>query len=197
MNLFLTNEEHFGFINKCLDENPKKVLISTFGIWAGFTHDGQDSATWKNKAKTNTRLVLDRMHDVPSVQMLISMGPYKSCKGKEQCLACEAQYAKSVFRLIEHEKAYPNFRWRMTFSSHLKCMLFFYPSKCVGISGGRNFTDSEWADLSFEIDQDNILKIGTHVVGIWKTATPITNDAMSGVLESQGISMDGIKLLMK
>jgi len=140
------------------------------------------------------------MRSLPDVRMLIGVGDYKSCKGKStRCVDCEVEYIKTFMRLIHHAEHFPEFKWKMSTELHLKCALFFYqkrllqPARVAGVAGGRNFTDSSWADVTFELSTPDVKKLYAHTSNLWENAKPLTDDTAEWLFESQEISRKALE----
>lgn len=195
--MFIENEDHYQYLRDSIALNPAHVIISTYGVYAGITHDGQDITQLGEKYKKNTKDILDMLkgHDV---RILVGVSNYKSCKTKGQCIDCEKQYAKMILRTAEHASFFNHVKWKITTELHLKCYLFFYNDKTVrGLAGGRNFTDSEWADISFELNLNQIKTLYGHTKKLWDSAQSITDSAISDLLISQGISEEGVQAVLE
>ena len=77
MRLLLTTEDHFKFLNECVDQKPDKVLIATYGLYAGIQPDGSDSREWGDKYRSETRELLERMRNIKDVRILVGNYEYK------------------------------------------------------------------------------------------------------------------------
>lgn len=199
--MFIPNADHYDFLNKCVDAEPEHTLIATFGIYAGITYDGRDSTEWGSEWGLNTRNLITKLQELDNVQFLVGVTNYRSCKGKIPCIDCEKQYVRSLFRLVFHAEKFPEFEWRITTDLHLKCSLFFYdrdctPSKAKGVAGGRNFTDSSWADVTFELSAKQIEELHNYTAELWSESLSATDDSVSSIFEKQGISSKGIEAVL-
>lgn len=196
--MFIPNDEHYNFLESCIDEKPEHIIISTFGIYAGLTFDGRDSTEWGDGYSLRTRDLLEKMRELDNVRILVGLAQYNSCKGKIPCLHCEKQYVKTMFRTIFHVEKFPEFEWRMTDELHLKCALFFYDQDCTpslakGVSGGRNFTNSSWPDVTFELDESQIGQLHDYTSELWDSALTINDANASIIIQQQNISPKGIQ----
>ncbi len=197
MRLLLSNEDHFKFLNECVDQGPEKVLIATYGLYAGIQPNGDDSREWGEKYRSETRELLERMRGIKDVRILVGNYEYKSCKGKKtSCEDCEKQYVLGLVRHINHAEKFPEFKWRISSGSHIKCALFTYGNEIRGAAGGRNLTDSSWADVTVELDKMSSMRLFQHFVGVWKQATLLNNDRISEVMEQQGISEKTVQSIL-
>lgn len=194
--MFIDNDEHYQYMRDSIALNPAHTIISTFGVYAGITHDGQDITQLGAKYKKNTKDILDLLRGCDT-RMLVGVANYKSCKTNGQCIDCEKQYVKMILRTAEHADFFNHAKWRMTTELHLKCCLFFYSDKTVrGLAGGRNFTDSEWADISFELNMNQIKTIYKHTKDLWDNACAITDSSIGDLLIAQGISEEGMQAIL-
>jgi hypothetical protein len=197
--LFLTGEEHNDFIQTAIDLKPSKVFISTFGIYLGITYDGRDTTEWGPEYAIRTRELAESMRSLPDVNIMVGLQNYRSCKGKISCIDCEKQYVRGLIRLMNHAELFPEFTWKMTTDLHLKCALFFYTKPkpdTLGVTGGRNFTDSSWEDATFTMAPSEIGNMWQHIKPTWKEAWDITDSAISDVLEKQEISQKGFESVL-
>lgn len=195
MKMFITPEEHSQYHFERVADKPTTVIVSSFGIYCGITYSGQDTTQWGDKYRLATRDLMEAMRGIPDVRMLIGVANYKSCRNKEPCVDCEKQYVQQLLRLVFHAELFPEFQWRVTTELHLKCSIFLYPDrpdhKIQGIAGGRNFTDSKWADITFELTSDQIKAVYGHVKEQWNKAAEITDEAVSEIFQQQNISDNG------
>ena len=102
MKMFIEFEDHISFLEELVIDQPKEVIIASFGLYAGITYKGHDTTEWGDKWQLRSRDLLESMQSVPSVKMLIGTQEYSSCRGKQKCIACEMRYARTQFRLISH-----------------------------------------------------------------------------------------------
>ncbi len=200
MRLFLTNEDHFKYLNECVEARPRLVNIASYGIWAGITSAGHDTRNWGEKYRSESREFLEGLRtNAAFVRILIGLYEYKSCKGKTiTCQDCERKYVMDLIRLMNHAEAFPTFHWRVSSQLHAKCSIFHYqdgaPSRAV--AGGRNLTDSSWADVTVELDKMSTIRLDEHFMKMWDEATKLTPDKINKVLEEQGISKKTLDNIM-
>lgn len=191
--MFLDNASHFSYLFEQVANKPSEVFISTFGIYCGITHDGRDTTQWGAKYKLASRDLLEALRPTPAkVKILVGAGTYRSCKGKLACLDCEKTYFQGLIRLVNHADLFPEFQWRVTTELHLKCALFSYGKTVTGVAGGRNFTDSNWSDVTFELASGQIVDLFKHVKDQWKLAKTLDDAAISNILVQQNISEEVI-----
>lgn len=182
----------FGLVSK----KPISVSIATYGIWAGLRADGSDMCEKGSQYRSKTRDLLDALQQTRDVRLLVSTSSYSSCRGYHVCYDCERRFVAQLFRLLSHVDKFSNYQWRMLHGCHLKCSLFTYVDDACGIAGGRNFTDSDWADLSLTLDVLGTYEILGHFNQLWTKATPITNQTISAVLSEERISQTAINNLL-
>jgi hypothetical protein len=193
MRMLLSADDHFAFLQECVAAKPTKVVIASYGLYAGILPDGRDVCTWGEKYKSQTRDLLEAMRGLPSVQLLIGLYEYKSCKGTVPCTDCERLYVLNLVRHMNHAEKFPEFNWRVTTQSHVKCTIFTYPNDHLkGVAGSRNFTDSTWAEVTIELDKMSILRLEEHINAIWTTAKILTDEVLSEIMEKEGISQAAI-----
>jgi hypothetical protein len=189
MKLLISSQDHFKYLNGCLDASPNRVVIASYGLYAGILPDGRDVTTFGKKFQSQTRDLMERMRAVHRVQMLIGLYEFKSCKGKLPCADCEKKYALDLIRHLNHAEAFPEFEWKVTNSSHIKCALFYGDfDYCAGVAGSRNFTDSSWEDVSVTLDHDGVAGLTKHIDTIWNQSRPLCGDTINKVLKEQNIS---------
>lgn len=196
MQMFLEFDDHMTFLEEMVAKKPEKITIASYGLYAGITYKGHDTTAWGEKYRLRSRDLLEQMRSVPNVKMLIGAQEYTSCKYKEKCIACEMKYAQTLFRLVSHADLFPEFEWRMTTQLHLKCAIFTFIDTVRGVAGGRNFADSTWADITFELTDQQISKLQDHTLNLWDEANPTTDVTVQELLENQKISEQALIALM-
>lgn len=187
MKLLFSNEDHFEFLRNCVKANPNRVRIATFGLYAGITADDID---WSNKYPSEVRNFLESLRSIQSVRVLVGNQEYKSCKGKAIiCSDCERKYVMDLIRLVNHAEKFPEFKWRISSACHIKCALFTYDDyELRGVTGGRNLTNSTWADVSVELDKMSNMRLEEHFDEVWKNSLILNNDRIGQIMEEQEIS---------
>lgn len=195
--MFLDFSSHSAYLLNALSQKPSKIFISSFGLYAGITYTGQDTAEWGPKYKLATREMLEAMRKVPKVYLLIGVAPYKSCK-EGRCPDCEKKYVQSLLRLVFHAEKFPEFKWRVSTELHLKCTLFFYPNQSpIGIAGGRNLSDSDWADLTFPIAKSDILTLFEHLMGLWNKSKKLDDATIAQIIKEQNIPDESLQAVVE
>lgn len=191
MRISLDIDEHFALLNNYLDYNPDRILISSYGIYAGITFANQDTAGWGDKYQLATRAFMDRLVSVSQVQILIGIADYRSCKANGQCLDCERQYVKSIIRLLNHAETFKHIQWRMATDLHIKGYIFEYGNKIKGISSGRNLSDSSWKDVSVQLTESECNLIKSYIIRVWGESLDINGNQIATVFANQKISEQG------
>lgn len=194
--MFLTSEEHNQFLAECVDKQPDRVFISTFGTYLGITYDGRDSTEWGEEYKLATRDLAEAMRSLSDVNILVGVANYRSCKNKITCLDCEKQYVRTLLRHVNHAEMFPEFNWKMTTELHLKSVIFQYGDDLIGVTGGRNFTDSSWTDVSIVIGEKQIRTIEELAKPVWDEAYDITDTNAGKIFEDQEISQRGFESVL-
>ena len=193
MEMFLDHADHSRYLFDRVAENPTHTLIASYGLYAGISYAGQDTTEWGEKFRLATRDLMEAMRGLPDVRFLIGVSNYRSCKGKFTCIDCEKQYCRSLIRLVHHAELFPEFKWRVTTELHLKACIFFYGNKVKGIGGGRNFSDSDWIDCTFELSTGHIKKLYNHTKLVWDQAKVLNDQTIGEIFEEQEISERGFK----
>lgn len=193
MEMFLDHADHSRWLFDRVAENPTHTMIASYGLYAGISYAGQDTTTWGEKFRLATRDLMETMRGLPDVRFLIGVSNYRSCKGKFDCIDCEKQYCRTLIRLVHHAELFPEFQWRVTTNLHLKACLFFYGASVKGIGGGRNFSDSDWIDCTFELSTAHIKKLYGHIKDVWDLSKPLNDETIGEIFEEQEISERGFK----
>lgn len=182
--MFLTLDEHCEFLKSQIALKPVSVRISTFGLYAGILDDGRDTAEWGKRYISKTRGVIDAMSEVQDVRILLGIPAFFSCKGALHCEDCKTKYLKQLRRHVRHQRKWSQFDWRFSRESHLKSYLFFFKDRVTGVAGGRNLVDSEWTDVTFPLDKQQISRILPMIDAEWATAQPLNAETMKTVVDS-------------
>lgn len=185
--MFLNLDEYYNYINSLLDKKPGEVLISTYGIYCGILDDGTDVTTFGSKYDKQSKQLCDRLREEKiKTSILVGVYSYRSCKGDFPCENCEKSYAKGMRRLLAHSIHWPEFKWRFSPNCHLKMFLANYKNSSEAVSGGRNMTDSEWADASFPIhDPASNKRLAIYFLNTWKESKVINEDNIAVELVRQ------------
>ena len=77
--------------------------------------------------------------------------------------------------------------------------MFFYtkPQRAAyGVTGGRNFTDSDWEDATFTMSPGEIGEMWKHIKPTWDEAWDVTSDNIGHILKDQEISKRGFEAVL-
>jgi hypothetical protein len=200
MRIFFNIDDHFDFLEECVRARPKRVIITTYGLFAGILGDGRDMQEWGPKYRTRTRDLLEEMRSLPDIRIITGIYARKSCKGKVQCVNCDKSWVMDLLRLVNHADKFSEFKWRFQPDFHLKSTLFSYdsdhPAPLRGIVGGRNFNDSKWADATVELDKMSALLLEKETDKAWLNATPLTIDNITKLVEANQIPEEVLNLIV-
>lgn len=187
MKIITNVEEHYDCIEKMLDSSPDSVFISTYGIYAGLLHDGRDANLFGPKYKTRSIDVLKKMSSIKNAKVIIGLTEFNSCK--PYCDECEMKYIHNLLRIKNHADAFPSINFKMIRHNHLKCFIINKGGKYLGITGGRNLSDSSWHDISFILGNDDCIKILEYAETVYESGVFITDDTIAKFANEQGISV--------
>jgi hypothetical protein len=186
--MYLTLKDHTDRIHALIQQKPAKIYIATYGVYAGILPDGRYTNEWGQKYTNDIGKILEAIPKTTEVQILVGINDYASCN-KRNCQSCEINYTKQLIRLINHAEKWPNYQWKYTANMHLKCFIALYgPGEALGITGGRNFTNSTWEDVTLDIQKQEIAQIMQLYVKIWQKALPINDKNIANTLKNQGIN---------
>ena len=134
-------------------DEVETIIISSYGLYAGISDTGENTAE-RYGFKNLQQRILDLSNAGKRVVFLLSESdPIECCP---DCPHCKAKNDKRDARMLAHIKHWPNVTWRMTQSSHLKAMLLKRKNGTVsGFTGGRNFTGSNWDDVSLRLSYED------------------------------------------
>jgi len=181
--MFITQKDHNQYLKKLIIEKPDEVMIATYNIYAGILHDGEDAHSWGEKYHSDAHEILDMLCDCKRVRIIVGTPPLSLCKaGCEDCIA--KQY-KSATRLSKHALKWPKYQWKYTGDFHLKCYLFKKDGIMKGVIGGRNLSDSNWVDVTFNIDDKHCKVIEYLFNQSWDKSTDITIENLESSIMKQ------------
>lgn len=197
MEMLIDYDQYLDYLNSCLDPTPLEARIASFGFFAAINYDGQDMEKWGEKYKSRLRPFLTELEKCPTVKMLIGVHEYESCKGRnEACTSCEIKYVKALFRLLSHSEHFEHFEWRLSRALHLKFALFRSTAGLKGVAGGRNFTGSEWADVSIPLESFQITQMTGQFDLVWRDAKPVNNETIDDLMTEFRISKAAVTQLV-
>lgn len=199
MLIFRDINEHYNYLDSLIKLKPDTVVITSFGLYSGIMHNGFD-LNEVPRYKTRTKEMLDSLKDVPSVNILIGLSPYRSCSGTLKCLHCQISYVKTLFRLLANLDNYPNFKWRIVENSHAKVTLFSYnvgggKYEFKGVIGGRNLNDSNWKDFSMSIEGEPVKSLYRESLMMIKDSTKLSNSAIEKLIDKYEIEPRVMEML--
>lgn len=195
MRLILDIADHYKYLHACLARKPKKITIASYGFYAGILADGRDTTEWGKQHQLETRNLLEKMREIPEVNILVGLYNYKSCKPHSICVDCERKYVLDLFRLMNHAEFFQEFNWRAVQNFHLKGVLFYYTKKAIGITGGRNFTNSMWTDISLALNQEETIALGDQIDAVIDTAYDVNATMINKLIIENNISDTTMKSL--
>lgn len=157
---------------------PTSVRIATYGVWAGVTDNGV------MKMNDVGEIFQEAAAHVPDTKVLVGAYSFKSCTGQFKCKHCVENYLRGTVRLLATAEAFPTIAWRCLVGCHLKCVHFQFAESARVIVGGRNFTDSEWLDLSFVFESSKICHSVMAVFdSLWATAMHVDKPGLGKLLD--------------
>lgn len=193
MDLLLSVDEHHGWIRDHVARMPDRVLITSFGVWAGILVDGRDTQEWGSKFKLETAGILRSLEEAGiESNILVGVSDYRSCKKDGVCLDCERSFVSAQLRLLAHARAFGGLRWRFTSQLHIKTVLMVFGRELVGLVGGRNFTGSDWVDCSVVLDGAGARTLLKHNASLWGVSSVVDEESVVSFLKEQGISEEAM-----
>jgi hypothetical protein len=181
--IYTTQESHMACLKKLASQQPREVIISTFNVYAGILHDGDDTTTWGEKYQNDVHDLLDVLSGIKKVRILVGFQPLNLCH--KDCEECVAAHYKWAIRLVQHAKHWPKLQWRYVEKCHLKCNLFYYARGAIGVTGGRNLSGSDWTDISFVMSKEQVEETRKVFDERWKVATKVTLKNVEASIECQ------------
>jgi len=193
MGIYLNTDSYFDRLLEIFDEiKPTKVTITSYGFFVGIMPDGRDlKTTWK-KFKSRARDFLEYITDKTTVNVLVGLYAFDSCCKEHRCKDCESKYVTNLVRLVLHAEAFPMINWRISDTSHIKCVLMENKKSLdvKVVTGSRNFSDSTWTDISMDIDDfDNILEIREFLKKEWSNSMIVDNESINHFLSKNKIEL--------
>lgn len=128
-------------LKRLLRKKPDEAYVATFGIY---------------DAARDVAEFLKELKKVKKVKILV--GVYKKRDGQSQ-----KNYNEYLDRLLNIVKKYPQFQWKFSDKTHIKCIGFRKNGKDLGcIIGGRNLTGSNFDDVSFLLPKGRVRPMREH-----------------------------------
>lgn len=78
----------------------------------------------------------------------------------------------------------------------MKFTIFAYENKLRAVAGSRNFSDSNFADVSFALDTSSIRELYSYAKKLWNEARPLTGETANAIIEELNLSI-GLEAMMK
>lgn len=197
MSIFLNTDEYFDHLEHSFKTiKPKTITIASYGFFVGIMPDGRDLITW-DKFKSRARKFLEMIinDDRLTINILIGLYSYKSCCKDKLCVDCEIKYVTDIIRHVIHAEKFNSCNWRVSDSSHIKCVIMEKGKSLHVVAGSRNFGDSEWADVSMVVSDSDAIRINDFMKNEWKTAKELDNDSIEYYLNKNNISQKTIDSL--
>jgi hypothetical protein len=188
MDILFTTDLYHQHILKYAELNPDTVFIATFGLYAGILDDGRDVTSWTTN-KSHEILDIIEAH-CSKVYVLVGIPSLIFCDKGKKCVDCVEKYIKYCDRIVKTAQHWPSFKWKFSQNNHSKYCGFMKSGKPIGaIVGGRNFTDSDWADVSFDVTND-IGPLFKNFLCEFKTGYPIVQKYLNKHIE-QCLTVEG------
>ena len=169
-------------LKKLAKQKPKEVVIASFNVYAGILHDGDDCHEWGGKYRNNVHELLDSLADA-KVSLLVGIPLFRPCK--PACEECLEAHCKQANKLVKHSEKWPHFDWRFTESFHLKCCIFYYSKGSIGVTGGRNLTDSSWTDMSMVMNEKQTAQARKLFNQMWAKSKEVTQENIDAIIEDE------------
>ena len=181
--IFTDNDSYFDVIQDMINQNPHSVFISSFGLYAGITTNSTIITKYQNKPRDILNILRDR-----NINTFIMIGVQKFFQCKENCDDCKKKFVNDMIRLLCHVENWPMFKWKFLYGNHLKCFLSMYDDDFVdGVSGGRNFSNSDWLDVSLSLSGDEANELSVMFLENWKTAFDINEYNINKFINDNGV----------
>jgi len=196
MKIFETAEDHYSYLGTLVAEKPQFALISSYGIYAGITHEGANLNLIKGRETLSDKF-LNSLQGVQKVCILVGVNKFLNCNGFVPCQHCQRTYYRYLLRLLSHKEHYTQFLWRASQCSHAKCSLFVYKKDGVtyykGVIGGRNLNDSNWLDYSFSIEGEDAASLLKKVLLQYNLADKLSPAYLNGLAREHNIDSNVIE----
>ncbi len=134
-----TNHEFLRIISRLPDN--AQIHASTFNI-----------STWENHGPVHSIL---REFNIRHAHVVVGVPFFRNCtgdQGKGRCRSCYTKHNRSMMTLAKLRDQYTDIDWKFVTNLHAK----FVVAGSLTITGGRNITDGDLADLSFA-EKDPVL----------------------------------------
>lgn len=154
MKILETPEDFVDAVNKMIDEKPDFIYISTFGMYLGISIDDQGNPVdWHEKYPKPLRSCIERIIE-NNIPCKIITGETVKDLCCDDCPHCIKINERFMDRLEAHVEKFDSIDFRIKTEYHMKMML----SNKSYILGGRNFSESNYKDLSFIGNDKKMIK---------------------------------------
>lgn len=145
-----------------------EVGILTFGIYAGITANGTD---WSPKYGSSVATTLRTMAGA-SVRVVVGISRLRLCH--PGCSDCKAEWWKQWDRVVHTVKKYSEITWRLRSNLHSKLIMAWTGETLIGgVIGSRNFTGSNWAEISSIIQPEDFPILRAEFEKEWEKSMPV------------------------
>lgn len=155
MKILESSDDYIKEFNEIIDENPSWIYISTFGMYLGISVDENGKVNdWQSKYPKPIRTAIDKIIE-KSIPCKIITGEVGRELCVKDCPHCIKANEKLYQRLLAHIDIFhkDNLSLMVKVDYHQKMIV----SDKRYIIGGRNLSESSYADLSFSgTDQETI-----------------------------------------
>ena len=143
-------------------EQTDTIVISSYGLYAGISDTGENTAARYGFNNLQQKILDLSNADKKIVFLLSESDPIECCPA---CPHCKAKNDKRDNRTLAYLAHWPKVTWRMTTNSHLKSVLIKKKNgTIVGYTGGRNFSGSDWDDISLRLDYEDAKELFIRVM---------------------------------
>ena len=148
------------------DPLTESVLISSYGLYAGISDTGVNTDEKWNFDKTRQE-ILNQSNSGTKVVFLLSESDPIACT--PDCEHCTAKNEKRDRRTQQHVQYWPAVSWHLTRDHHLKAVIIKKTDgRVIAYTGGRNFTGSNWRDLSIRLRDDDAKELLVYLIAVIK-----------------------------
>lgn len=142
------------------------VLVSSYGLYAGISDTGVNTDQ-KYHFDSVLQKILNESLNVRKFVFLLSESEFFECT--PNCPHCKEKQEKKENRSFAHARHWPKISWHMTVGHHLKAVIVVKKDKSlVAWTGGRNFTSSNWQDLSLRLNDEDAQELLRHITFLIK-----------------------------
>ncbi len=180
--IIVDTDEHYLALKEYVTEYPDSVYIATYGLYVGITGDGRNCHEWGGKYTNRAQDFLNALVDVPKVHILVGLPALIYCDKSEACEHCEAKHISFMERMLHTAKKWDAFHWKMAPEMHMKFFGFYRNQSPIGgITGGRNLSDSDWFDISFNLTAKETAAMRKHFDVAFKKSVTVNQKNVEAV----------------